>query len=203
MRHILSALTLLLSISPAILTAAERLDTATKTVLFNVGSTSNISFRFHRDDSSEYVSSFRLQANHRSNDHRRPDDDTVGGKCFYSNKYTFADLDLYGGLRFNTPQKSLTWFYQPEIGLVASYQSNTYSYNGGCIFSSGNKSDSLSYGLGAKFSAGATYFITPEISLEGSAGFNGSYLKWNTENDYKREDWRINSFAVVQVGYHW
>ena len=203
MHYTLLAIAFLLSLFPSIIFSAEKADT-TKAVLFNLGSASNISFRIHRDESSEYVGSLQLQARHNSSEERRPDYDTVDGECVISNKSTFADFGLYGGLRFNTPKKSLTWFYQPEMGLVANYQSRKFSYGGGCTVGfSDMPDDSLNYGLGAKFSAGATYFITPEISLEGSAGFNGSYFKWNTESDHKRKDWRINSFALAQVGYHW
>lgn len=134
---------------------------------------------------------------------RDPDGDTPGGQCYIDREDTYSNLSLHGGLRFNVPTKTLTWFYQPEIGLVADYRSNKYK-RVSCTFSTSDRPDtSLNYGLGARFSAGATYFITPEISLEGSTGFNGSYLKWNTNSDYKREDWQINSFAILQVGYHW
>ena len=203
MRYTLSVTSLLLCISPTVIFAAEKLDTATKAVLFTVGSSSSISFRFHRSETTEYTTDFRFYARQNDYKQRDPVGDTANELCYSVRNDTYSNLELFGGLRFNTPTKSLTWFYQPEIGILADYRSNKYK-RPGCTFSASDRpEDSLNYGLGARFSAGAAYFITPEISLEGSAGFNGNYLKWNTNNDYKREDWQIGSFAKVQVGYHW
>ena len=203
MRFTKSVFVSLLCILPTITSAAEKTESATKAVLFNVGSSGDISFRFHRSELTEYVANLRFRAQQHNTMQRDPDGDAPGGQCYIDREDTHSNLGLHGGLRFNAPTETLTWFYQPEIGLVADYRSNKYK-RVSCTSSTGDRPDtSMNYGIGARFSAGATYFITPEISVEGSAGFNGSYLKWNTNSDYKREDWQINSFAILQVGYHW
>jgi len=197
-------LALLLSIFSTTTSAAEKLSTATKTALFNVGSSSEISFRFHRSESTEWVTNFRFRARQSTIKQREPNGDTSGGQCFRTSENTSANLGIFGGLRFNTPSKTLTWFSQPEIGLIADSRSFNSKYSGSCIFSTTDRPDDpISYGLAARLRAGAIYFITPEISLEGSAGFAGEYLAWNTNSDYEREDWHISAFASLKVGYHW